>query len=146
MKETSKRLERLHALRCRMADAASADRRRVTQDLQATQRAQTALQEDVVAWFCIRGEQARSWPDLQAQLHLAVERNEQLMLRRQALLEAEEKALAAEQAAVQAREQMGHMLERLHSQMEREQARCEQARLDDLFATARVRAAMATSF
>ncbi|WP_419806621.1 hypothetical protein [Terriglobus sp.] len=146
MTETVKRLERLHTLRCRMAEAAAADRKRVAQDMRAAEQANAALRAEVATSMQARGCDARPWSERHAQLQVAAGISEGLMRRREDLLEAADRTALIERAAVEAREQMSRMLTHMQAEIAREQARREQAQMDDLFATTRVRAAMATSF
>ena len=146
MKEIAKRLERLHALRCRMAEAAAVDRKRIAQEMRTAEQANADLRSEVATSLHPKHGDTRPWSERHAQLQAATALSRGFIRRREDLLEAANRAACIERAAVEAREQMSRMLERLQAEIAREQARREQARMDDLFATTRVRAAMATSF
>lgn len=144
MSATLKRLERLHALRSRMADAAGVERKRIAQEEQAAAQAIVALHQGLPA--ILHGDGGpRLWQERQAMVQVAAGQSRQLLLRRDALHEAAQVAVAAEREAVLAREQMGSIVARVRTEQDREESRREQMRMDDLFATVRVRSSMTTN-
>ena len=146
MADTVARLKRLHALRCRLAEAAAAERRQVLQRIHAMERSVAALQEEKALVLHATGGHEEPWSERCARWQLANSLSERSLLDRNELLRAGEEAASAEQAAVQAREQMKSLVQRLEGEVAREQSRSDQARLDDLFVIARVRLAMTTPF
>ena len=146
MSEAAKGLQRLLALRCRMADAAASDRKRIAQQDRAAEQAIAGLLQGVNDMLCTAKRLEPAWAERQALLHVASAHTEQMLARRDELAEAAKKAAMVERAAIQAREQMSRMLERIETAQARERAQREQSVLDDLFATARVRAGMTMAF
>lgn len=146
MKERVARLSRIHALRCRLADAATSERKRIGQEIDGAEQALMELQS-AAAEATGRASHAESpWYERRAQLEIALRQTECWTQRRAGLLAAEAEANTREHAAVQGREQVSRIVSRMERDLRSEAERREQMRLDDLFAVARVRAAMATSF